>query len=134
MRAAPVTAQSTGDRRPRVSIGVPVYNGERYLRECIDSILGQTFRDFELILSDNASTDATRTICEAYATRDPRVRYYRNEQNLGACRNFNRCVELARGDYFLWAAHDDAIAPEYLARCVEALDRDPSVVLSHSDV
>ena len=119
---------------PRVSIGLPVYNGERYLRECVDSILDQTFRDFELILSDNASTDATAAICEAYATRDSRVRYHRNEQNLGACWNFNRCVELARGEYFRWAAHDDLIAPECLARCVEALDRDPSVVVSHSDV
>jgi glycosyltransferase involved in cell wall biosynthesis len=125
-----------GSRRaplPRVSIGLPVFNGERYLGEAIDSLLAQTFGDFELILSDNASTDATATICRRYADRDARVRYHRNERNLGAGRNFNLTVELATGEYFKWAAHDDAHAPQYLARCVEALDSDPSLVASHTD-
>lgn len=119
---------------PKVSIGLPVYNGERYLRGAIDSILAQTFRDFELILCDNASTDGTAAICRDYTARDSRVRYRRNERNVGACRNFNLCVELASGEYFKWAAYDDAHAPEYLARCVEVLDRDPSVVVSHSQI
>lgn len=119
---------------PKVSIGLPVYNGERYLREAIDSILAQTFRDFELILCDNASTDATAAICREYTIRDTRARYHRNERNVGASRNFSLCVELASGEYFKWAAHDDTLAPEYLARCVEVLDRDPSVVVSHSQV
>jgi glycosyltransferase involved in cell wall biosynthesis len=118
---------------PKVSIGLPVYNGERYLHEAVDSILGQTFTDFELILCDNASTDTTAAICREHAERDNRVRYHRNERNLGASRNFNLCFELATGEYFKWAAHDDVLAPEYLARCVEALDRDSSVVASHSD-
>jgi glycosyltransferase involved in cell wall biosynthesis len=117
--------------KPRVSIGIPVYNGENYLEETLDSILAQTFTDFELIISDNASTDRTEEICRAYAARDPRIRYYRNEKNVGAAANYNRTLELARGEYFRWNGHDDLIAPTYLERCVEALDRDPSTVLAY---
>jgi len=115
---------------PRVSIGLPVYNGEAYLAEAIDSLLAQTFTDFELIISDNGSTDATREICLERAGRDQRVRYFRSEVNVGAMRNFNRVVKLARGEYFKWAAHDDLHAPSCVERCVEALDRDPSIVLA----
>src|SRR5262245_23893970 len=116
---------------PRVSIGMPVRNGERFIRQAIDSLLAQTFGDFELIICDNASTDQTQQICEEYASRDPRVRYFRNEANLGPAANYNRCFELSRGEYFRWHAHDDQAAPEYLARCVELLDRDPSVVVAY---
>ena len=117
--------------KPRVSIGMPVYNGDKFLKEALDSILVQTFRDFELIISDNASTDQTEQICQIYADRDKRIRYYRNEKNLGAAWNFNRVFKLSVGEYFKWAAHDDICAPEFLSRCVEALDQDPSVVLSY---
>jgi glycosyltransferase involved in cell wall biosynthesis len=116
---------------PRVSIGLPVYNGERFLRETLDSILAQTYRDFELIISDNGSTDGTQEICRAYAGRDPRIRYYREEINRGASWNYNRVVELAAGEYFKWAAHDDCLAPTFLARCVEGLDQHPHAVLCH---
>ncbi len=119
------------DTKPRVSIGLPVYNGERYLREALDTILAQTFRDFELIISDNASTDGTLAICKAYAASDARIRYLRNEQNLGATRNYNRTFEVARGEYFKWAAHDDLMAPEFLERCVTALDQNPAAVVSY---
>lgn len=119
------------DHRPRVSIGMPVYNGERYLEETLDSFLAQTFEDFELIISDNASTDGTQEICRAYVAQDRRIRYYRNAQNLGAARNYNYVFELATGEYFKWAAHDDLCAPEYLARCVAVLDREPAVVLCY---
>jgi len=115
--------------RPRVSIGVPVFNGERYLAEALDSILAQTFSDFEVIISDNASSDRTGEICSAYAAKDCRVRYNRNYDNLGAAKNFNLVFELARGEYFKWASHDDMIGPDVLAKCVEVLDGDPSVVL-----
>ncbi len=114
---------------PRVSIGLPVYNGEAFLAEALDSLLAQTFTDFELIVSDNASTDATAEICRARAARDARVRYLRNETNVGAMRNFNSVFELARGAYFKWAAHDDVHEPTYLERCVEVLDRSPDVAL-----
>jgi len=118
--------------QPRVSIGMPVYNGEKFLEQAIDSILAQTFADFELIISDNASTDATEKICQEYANRDPRIRYYRNETNLGAARNYNRTFELSTGEYFKWAAHDDLLAPTFLERCVEVLDNQPSVVLCYT--
>lgn len=118
--------------RPRVSIGLPVYNGENFLSEALDSLLSQTFRDFELIISDNASTDRTAEICRAYAKRDGRIRYYRNGQNLGASRNYTEAFERATGEYFKWAAHDDRYHERYLAECIAVLDRDPSVVLCHA--
>jgi glycosyltransferase involved in cell wall biosynthesis len=110
---------------------MPVYNGDRFLREALDSVLAQTFEDFELIISDNASTDRTQEICQAYAAQDQRIRYYRNEENLGAAWNYNRVFELSTGEYFKWAAHDDLCMPEYLERCVEVLDRHPTVVLCY---
>ena len=120
------------ERAPRVSIGLPVYNGARYVRGAIESLLSQTFADFELIICDNASTDQTQSICTAFAARDPRVRYHRNAANLGAAANFNLAFRLARGAYFKWAAHDDLHAPDYLTQCVAALDADPSAVLAHA--
>lgn len=119
---------------PRVSIGLPVYNGGPYLRETLESILAQTFTDFELIISDNASTDQTEKICREYATKDKRIRYFRNQTNLGAAANYNRAFELSRGEYFKWAAADDVCAPEFLARCVAALDRDSAAVLACTHV
>ena len=118
--------------QPRVSIGMPVYNGDFFLKEALNSLLAQTFEDFELIISDNASTDSTEEICREYAAQDNHIRYYRNEQNLGATRNFNRVVDLSNGEYFMWANHDDLYAPEFLKQCVEALDSKPSAILSYS--
>lgn len=111
-----------------------MFNGERYLAEAVDSLLDQTFRDFELIFSDNASTDATAAICARYADRDPRVRYYRQDRNVGASRNFNITAQLAVGEYFKWAAHDDSHTPDYLARCVAILDTDASLIACHTNV
>ena len=116
---------------PRVSIGLPVYNGERYVAEALDSIVSQTFTDFELIISDNASTDATVEICEEYASRDGRIVFYRNETNRGAAWNYNRVFTLSRGEYFKWASHDDRCARTFLERCVDALDANPGVVISY---
>lgn len=114
---------------PRVSIGLPVYDGENYLAETLDSILAQTFCDFELVLSDNASTDGTEAICRKYAASDPRIRYVRNAENLGAAQNYNRVFKLSKGEYFKWNGHDDPLAATFLERCVEVLDRDPETVL-----
>jgi glycosyltransferase involved in cell wall biosynthesis len=111
---------------------MPVYNGEDFLHESLDALLAQTFTDFELIIVDNASHDRTEEICRAYAAQDTRIRYYRNEQNIGAARNFNHVFELARGEYFKWAAHDDLCAPTFLERCIEVLDSDPGVILCWS--
>ncbi len=105
---------------PRVSIGLPVYNGERYLAEALDSILAQDFGDFELIVSDNASSDGTRDICETYARRDPRITYSRLAENLGAAPNYNRVFHMSTGDFFKWAAHDDRLHPAFLGRCLDA--------------
>lgn len=124
----------TQQRRPRVSIGLPVYNGAAYLEQALDSLLKQTFSDFELIISDNASTDRTPEICAAYASRDPRIRYFRSDVNRGAAWNFNRVFEEAAGDYFKWMAHDDVIFPDFLEKCVQVLDSDPSAVLCYSKV
>lgn len=118
--------------KPQVSIGLPVLNGEKYLTQALDSILAQTYQNFEVIISDNASTDDTPQICRAYATKDNRIRYYRNERNLGSVRNFNRVFELSSGVYFKWAAHDDIISPDFLAKCIAVLDQDQSIVLCHS--
>ena len=78
---------------PRVSVGVPVYNGERFIRQTLDSLVDQSFKDLEIVISDNASTDGTAAICEEYARRDDRIRYVRNERNVGLAKNFNRVVE-----------------------------------------
>jgi glycosyltransferase involved in cell wall biosynthesis len=122
---------SSGDARPRVSVGLPVYNGERYVRDAIEAVLAQTFSDFELVISDNASTDGTGEICRDVARNDARVRYYRNPDNLGAAPNFNRCFALASpAEYFKWITYDDLITDDFLKRCVEALDSDADVSLA----
>lgn len=110
---------------------MPVRNGRRYIRQAIESLLSQTMGDFELIICDNASSDDTQDICRDYETRDSRVRYHRNERDIGPAANFNRCVELARGKYFRWHAHDDLCASRYLERCVETLEQDATVVLAY---
>lgn len=120
-------------RSPLISIGLPVYNGEAFIADAINSILSQTFEDYELIISDNASTDRTQEICLSFAAQDPRIHYHRSSKNLGAARNFNRTFELASGKYFKWMAHDDLLAPAFLARCVDILEgSDPSLILCFS--
>ena len=118
--------------RPLVSLGLFLYNGERFLEAALDSFLNQTFKDFELIISDNASTDRSEEICRRYAAKDSRIRYYRNQRNMGAGWNVRRVYELATGKYFKQAAHDDMIQPDYLRMCVDALEADESLVLAHS--
>lgn len=110
---------------PMVSLGLPVYNGERFLEKTLVSLLGQTFTDFELIICDNASTDSTADICARYAAQDPRIRYFRNDINLGAGPNYDLCFHRAVGKYFKWCAHDDVLTPDFLERTVAALEADP---------
>jgi glycosyltransferase involved in cell wall biosynthesis len=119
---------------PRVSIGLAVRNGAAYLREAIDSILAQTYADFELIICDNASTDDTEAICRAAAAQDARVRYWRNPRNIGGTNNENLTITKARGEFFRLAAHDDKLAPDLLEKCVAVLDAQPDVVLCYSYV
>jgi glycosyltransferase involved in cell wall biosynthesis len=119
---------------PLVGVGMPVFNGERYVAEAIESVLCQSFADFELVISDNASTDRTADICKSYAAADPRVRYFRNDVNVGALPNFNRVYELSRGRYFKWAAHDDVLRPEFLSRCVAAMEAAPDAAVCQSAI
>jgi glycosyltransferase involved in cell wall biosynthesis len=127
-----VTASTAGrSERPLVSIGVPVYNGERFLGRALDSLLAQTLADFELIISDNASTDSTQAICEEYRRRDGRIRYLRQPVNIGAPRNWNAVVHAARGVFFKWASASDYCAPAMLEKCVAAMGADPRIVLCH---
>ncbi len=118
-----------GSGIPAISVGLPVYNGADYVAEAIESLINQSFEDFELLIQDNASTDGTEQICRAYAAADPRISYVRNPQNVGAAANYNLVFQRARGRYFKWAAHDDVCTPDFLERCVEVLERDPAVVL-----
>lgn len=107
---------------PRVSVGLPVYNGEKYLPNALTGLLQQDFEDFEIVVSDNASTDMTRDICLDFAKGDARVRYFRNDTNIGLPANFNRVFALSRGEFFKWAAHDDEFPKAMLRRFVEAFD------------
>src|SRR5215470_10065074 len=117
---------------PRLSVGLPVYNGEKYLTESIESLLGQSYKDFELIISDNASTDSTADICRRYANQDSRIRYIRQPRNIGLAPNHNFVVDQSHGEFFKWAASDDLYGRELLQSCIDALDQHPDVVLAHS--
>jgi len=116
---------------PLVTVGMPVFNGARHLSTALDSLLAQTFTGFELVISDNASTDASADIIRSYARRDARIRYIRQRFNIGAPANWNFVARAARGKYFKWASGNDVVAPTMLARCVEVLDREPRVVLCY---
>ncbi|MEF2232201.1 MAG: glycosyltransferase family 2 protein [Pseudodesulfovibrio sp.] len=121
---------------PRVSIGMPVHNGAARMRRAVDSLLAQDFKDFELVISDNASTDGTWEICREYAARDPRVRISRNAENQGIMSNFKKVLALSEGEYFMWAAIDDLWLPSFLTRLVADLDGHPraGVTLCRFDV
>lgn len=114
-----------------MTIGLPVYNGERFIDDALTSLRNQTYTDFEVLIADNASTDGTVSICRRHADEDPRIHLHASDENRGAAWNFNRLVDPARGRYFKWAAHDDLLDPTYLERCVEALDADPGAVMAY---
>ena len=117
---------------PTLSIGLAVYNGAEFLAETLDSILAQSYTDYELIISDNASTDRTEAICRNYAAKDERIRYIRQGENIGASANFNVVYSESKGRYFKWAAADDLLIQDYLDRCIGFLDGHPEFVLCHS--
>ena len=120
--------------RPLVSIGVPVYNGENYLREALASLVAQDYENFELIISDNGSTDATAAICQEFAERDSRIRYVRQEENRGSPWNFKFVANEARGKYFMWAAHDDLWGATFASKCVALLEKHPQAVLCCTEI
>jgi len=111
---------------------MPVYNAEQFIQVALDSLLAQSFTDFELIISDNGSTDRTAELYRQYTEQDERIRFFREEENRGSIWNFNRVVELSRGKYFKWAAADDVCQPDFLNRCIAVLENDSSVVGCHT--
>ena len=119
---------------PKVSIGLPVYNGENFLKYALDSLLSQTFRDFEIIISDNASTDNTPKICQEYVLRDKRIRYIRQNNNMGALWNFNFVLKQSNKEYFIWVSSDDKLHPEFLEKNIDILEKNKNVVCSIGDV
>ena len=124
---------NNNQRNPLVSIGMPIYNGERYMREAINSLLSQTVANFELIISDNCSTDSTAEICKEYASRDRRIKYTKQTTNTGASANFQCVLKLAKGQYFMWAAHDDRWNKDFLEKLIMALSADSSYGLAFSN-
>src|SRR5215470_4660133 len=125
---------SLGNRKPLVSIGVPLYNAERFVRYALDSLLNQSYENLEITVCDNASTDRTEAICSEYARRDPRVHYYRNPVNIGQTRNFRRVLELSSGEYFMWACADDIRTPDAVQSCLEAILRNGDAVMAYGVV
>ncbi|MFC9692429.1 glycosyltransferase family 2 protein [Kribbella sp. NPDC056951] len=117
---------------PRLSIGLPVYNGEEYLAQSLDAVLGQTYTDFELILSSNASTDGTDDICREYAARDERITFYRQDRNVGAAPHHDFVFQKSHGELFKWASGDDLWGRDLVAKCIDLLDANPDAVLTHT--
>lgn len=115
---------------PLVTVGLPVFNAERHLEETLASLLNQNYPNLEILISDNASTDRTAEICKTFCGKDSRIRYFRNEKNVGMTKNFNRLAESAKGDYFMWAGAHDRWEPDYVGALVRRLNENPSVVLA----
>ncbi len=115
---------------PIISIGMPVFNGAQFIQNALDSLLSQTVTDFELIISDNASTDETENICRKYAEQDSRIRYVRQPRNMGSAFNFKFVLDEARGEYFLWAACDDVRSPDFIEVNFRFLSEHPEFVSS----
>ena len=131
----PVTGRPASDAAqapapPLVSLGLPVYNGEQFLIPCLDSLVNQTYPRYEIIISDNASTDGTQRICEEYARRDRRILYVRADRNQGSAWNHRRVLQLSAGPLFRWCGADDVIAPQFIQTCVDALNAQPDAILA----
>lgn len=117
-------------RDPRVTVGVPVYNSESLLTECLENLAAQTFRDFRVIILDNASTDQTGAIAQAFAARDSRFEYHRQPRNVGAKSNFADVLAMATTPYFMWRADDDLSDANFIEETVRNLDASPHAALS----
>ena len=119
-----------GNQKELVSIGMPVYNGEEFLRQALDSLLSQSYKNFELIISDNASTDGTQKICEEYIARDKRIRYIRQNENIEEL-NFEFVLKEARGNYFMWVSDDDVWDSRFVEECIKRFNTDKGLSLIH---
>jgi glycosyltransferase involved in cell wall biosynthesis len=116
--------------RPLVSIGMPVFNGFPFLPQALESLLAQDYPNFELVISDNGSADQTGAYCQDLARRDPRIRYVRNDTNIGPMANFRQAVNLAKGEFFMWGADDDLWSKQYVSTLVKRLEEHPEAVLA----
>ena len=116
-----------------MTVGLAVYNGENFLADALRSLVEQEYRDMEILIGDNASTDDTLAICERFAALDDRIRIVHSDVNRGLSWNHNRLLPEARGEYFKWAAHDDRYLPTFVSSCVDVLDRHPDVVLCYTN-
>ena len=118
----------------KVTIGLPVYNGEKFIHKCLDSLLNQTFENFVIIISDNASTDNTKKICQEYSQKDKRIQYIRQEKNIGLLPNFNFVLEQSNSEFFMWMGVDDYILPDYIKKNMDILVSNSNVVGSVSKI
>lgn len=133
LQEAMQAAGSSPTGPPLVSVGMPVYNGEEQLAAAVESVLAQDYPNLEVVLVDNASTDGTEAVCRRFAETDPRVRYLRNESNIGFLPNFRRALDESRGRYFTWLAHDDYLTePSYLSTVVAHMEANPGTVCCHT--
>jgi glycosyltransferase involved in cell wall biosynthesis len=123
-----------GATQPVLTIGVPVFNGERYLAQALAGIRAQTFTDFQVVIADNASTDGTGEIARGVAAADPRFRYLRRESNVGLVPNYNRLFTDTTGELFAWHDGDDVTDPEFYGACVEVLRANPDAAAATSEV
>ncbi len=126
----PAMPEAAPQTQPLVSIGVPIFNEATYLEMTLDSLLAQDYPNLEIVICDNASTDATPDICVHAADRDPRIRVLRAAENLGATANFQRCLDEAKGDFFMWAGGHDLWSSNYVSQCIAALDAHPAAVIA----
>lgn len=117
-----------------VFIGMPVYNGEAFIRQALDCLIGQSFSDWKLLIADNCSQDQTFEICSEYAAKDSRITVIRHEQNIGAAKNFKYVLDCADGKYFMWAACDDYWAPGFIEKCVAFLENSPETGMVFSNL
>lgn len=120
--------------KPTVSVGVPVFNGEKSILRCLSGLQSQTFQSFEVIILDNCSTDRTQEICLNFVKNYRNFTYLRNQINIGGAANLNKALESAKGEYFMWAAHDDFHNPEFIESCVKLMSANPSAVLCNTGI
>jgi glycosyltransferase involved in cell wall biosynthesis len=115
--------------KPLVSIGLPTYNRAASLKRAVESALAQDFPNLELVISDNASTDETKSMCEEFCRQDSRVRYIVQPVNQGIMANFQTVLDESRGEFFMWLADDDWLDPDYVRECLAVLAKQPDCQL-----
>ena len=120
--------------KPTVTVGVPVFNGEKSILRCLSGLQSQTFQSFEVIILDNCSTDGTQEICLNFVKNYRNFTYLRNQRNIGGAANLNKALESAKGEYFMWAAHDDFHNPGFIESCVKLMSANPSAVLCNTGI